>query len=41
MGLPVSLILNRDGAEVARMLGDADWSSPSAMAIIDALVAVD
>ena len=39
MGLPVSLILDRDGAEVARMMGDADWSSPSAMAIIDALLA--
>ena len=39
MGLPVSIILNRDGAEVARLLGDADWSSDSALAIIDALVA--
>ena len=41
MGLPVSLILNRDGAEVARLMGDADWSSPSALAIIDALLTVN
>jgi NAD(P)H-hydrate repair Nnr-like enzyme with NAD(P)H-hydrate dehydratase domain len=38
LGLPVSLILDRNGAEVARLLGDADWSSPSAFAIIDALL---
>lgn len=38
MGLPVSLILNRDGAEVARLMGDADWSGDSALAIIDALL---
>ena len=41
MGLPVSLILDRDGAEVARLMGDADWSSPSALAIIDALLTVN
>ena len=39
MGLPVSVLLNRDGQEVGRLIGDADWSSPSAMAIIEALVA--
>ena len=38
MGLPVSLILNRDGAEVARLMGDADWASPDALALIDALL---
>lgn len=38
LGLPASLILNRDGAEVGRLLGDADWSSDSALAIIDALL---
>ena len=38
MGLPVSLILNRDGAEVARLMGDADWASTDALVIIDALL---
>ncbi len=38
-GLPVTVILDRDGREIARMLGGADWSSPSAHAIIDALIA--
>lgn len=33
-GLPVSVILNRDGEEIARMLGGADWASPSARAIV-------
>jgi thiol-disulfide isomerase/thioredoxin len=38
-GLPVTVLLDRDGAEVARMMGDADWNGPAARAIIDALVA--
>lgn len=39
IGLPVSVLLNRDGQEIGRLIGAADWSSPSAMAIIAALVA--
>ncbi|SLN40966.1 Thiol:disulfide interchange protein TlpA [Roseovarius albus] len=35
-GLPVSIIIDRDGNEVARMLGDADWSSDNAKAIMRA-----
>jgi thiol-disulfide isomerase/thioredoxin len=38
MGLPVTVILNRDGDEIARLMGDADWSSDSAKAIIKALI---
>jgi thiol-disulfide isomerase/thioredoxin len=38
-GLPVTVILDRDGREIARMMGGADWSSPSALAIVDYLVA--
>ena len=38
-GLPVTIVLDRDGREIARMMGGADWSSPSALAIVDALVA--
>ncbi len=34
LGLPVTLILDRHGHEIARLLGDADWDSPEAMAIL-------
>lgn len=36
MGLPVTLILNPDGMEVARLIGDAEWDSDSALAILRA-----
>lgn len=39
LGLPVTVILNREGQEVARLTGDADWSSDSALAILRALAA--
>ena len=39
LGLPVTVVLDRNGNEVARMQGDADWSSDSAKAIISALIA--
>jgi len=38
MGLPVSVLLDRNGQEIARLQGDADWSSDSARAIIAALI---
>ena len=38
-GLPVTLILDREGREIARLTGGADWASPSARAIVAALVA--
>ena len=34
LGLPVTLILDRQGREIARVLGDADWASPEARAIL-------
>ncbi len=37
MALPVTLILNSEGQEVARLIGDADWDSDSAKAILTAL----
>ena len=37
-GLPVTVLLDRDGAEIARMLGGADWNGPEARALIDALI---
>jgi len=38
LGLPVTLILDPEGNEIARLQGDADWHSDSAVAIINALV---
>jgi thiol-disulfide isomerase/thioredoxin len=40
-GLPVTVVLNREGQEVARLLGGADWTSPSARAIVAALIAAE
>ncbi|WP_342068960.1 TlpA family protein disulfide reductase [Yoonia algicola] len=39
LGLPVTVILDPEGFEVARMQGEADWSSENAMAIMQALIA--
>ncbi|KAF0137847.1 MAG: thioredoxin [Xanthobacteraceae bacterium] len=39
MGLPVTVILNPEGQEVARLIGDAEWDSDSAKAILAALMA--
>ncbi|WP_103332215.1 TlpA family protein disulfide reductase [Pseudotabrizicola formosa] len=39
MALPVTLILNPQGQEVARLIGDAEWDSDSAKAILAALSA--
>ncbi|MFA3917175.1 TlpA disulfide reductase family protein [Ruegeria hyattellae] len=38
LGLPITVILDPDGNEIARMRGDADWNSNSAKAIITELV---
>ena len=37
-GLPISVILDADGREIARLRGDADWSSDSAKTVIRALL---
>jgi hypothetical protein len=41
LGLPVTLIMDPDGNEIARLQGDADWHSDSAVAIITTLIASD
>ena len=38
LGLPVTIILDPDGNEIARMQGDADWSSDNARAILATLI---
>ena len=37
LGLPVTVIINPDGMEVARLIGGADWASPEAQAVFAAL----
>lgn len=38
LGLPITVILDREGSEIARLQGDADWSSDSAKAILQTLI---
>lgn len=38
MGLPITVILDPEGNEIGRLIGDADWASDSARAIIATLV---
>ncbi len=38
LGLPATLILDRQGREIARLLGDADWASPEARAILRRII---
>ena len=38
MGLPVTVLVDRKGQEVARLVGGADWGSGSAQALIAALI---
>ncbi|MEZ5888391.1 MAG: TlpA disulfide reductase family protein [Paracoccaceae bacterium] len=39
LGLPVSLIVDREGREIARLTGDAVWDGPEAQALVKALIA--
>lgn len=39
LGLPITVLLDPEGREVARMQGDADWHSDSARALIEGLIA--
>lgn len=38
LGLPATVIIDPDGREVARLLGDADWASQNALAVLAVLV---
>ncbi len=37
--LPLTIIYDRTGAEIARLEGDADWASPEAIAFFEAVLA--
>lgn len=39
LGLPITVILDPEGREVGRLIGDAAWDSPEAQAIIATLTA--
>lgn len=38
LGLPITLILDPDGNEIARMRGEAEWNGESAYAVLEALL---
>ena len=38
MAMPVTILIDAEGNEVARMTGDADWSSPAALALVDQML---
>ncbi len=38
LGLPITVILNPEGQEIARLRGDADWSSDNAKAVLRTLI---
>ncbi len=41
LGLPATLILDANGQEIARLQGDADWSSENARAIVSELIGMN
>ncbi|OCX61037.1 thioredoxin [Thioclava sp. SK-1] len=38
LGLPVTVLIDQNGQEVARLIGGADWASDDAKAVIKALI---
>jgi thiol-disulfide isomerase/thioredoxin len=38
VGMPTTLVLDRDGREIGRLVGPADWSSPEAKRVVEAAV---
>lgn len=41
LGLPITVILDPEGREIARLQGDADWNGAAAQALVTALVGAD
>jgi hypothetical protein len=39
IGLPASVLIDRRGNEIGRMLGPAEWSSPEAIALVKTALA--
>jgi hypothetical protein len=38
-GLPITVFLNPEGQEIARLRGDAEWAGEDAFALIEAVLA--
>lgn len=41
LGLPVTVVINREGLEIGRLQGEADWAAPAAIALLTALIEED
>jgi thiol-disulfide isomerase/thioredoxin len=41
VGMPTTLIVDRDGKEIGRLVGPADWASPEARKVIEAAIAAN
>jgi hypothetical protein len=39
VGMPTTLLIGRDGKEMGRLVGPADWGSPEAVTLIKAAIA--
>ncbi|MGC2409950.1 MAG: TlpA disulfide reductase family protein [Methyloceanibacter sp.] len=39
VGMPTTLLLDREGREIGRLVGPADWDSPESLALIKAAIA--
>jgi thiol-disulfide isomerase/thioredoxin len=39
VGMPTTLLIDREGREIGRLVGPADWGSPEAVALIKAAIA--
>ena len=39
VGMPTTLVIGRNGKEIGRLVGPADWASPEAIALIEAAIA--
>jgi thiol-disulfide isomerase/thioredoxin len=39
VGMPTTLVIDRNGKEIGRLIGPADWASPEALALIAAAIA--
>lgn len=38
VGLPTSILIDRQGREIGRLIGEATWDGPDALALIDAAI---
>jgi thiol-disulfide isomerase/thioredoxin len=41
LGLPATVLIDREGREIGRLLGPAEWNSPEAVKLIEAAMAED